>query len=357
MRRRTLWIIVSVFLVTAVIVAAFLLRRRAAPEPARLLPEADAYFYFNLEPLRTLGVIGKNPPPAQDREYEEFMRETGFQFERDLEEAAFAVHAAPPVKGAKSGPGKPPVSSRRFSEIFRGRFDSQRVANYFRKTAKASENYRDIDIYQVPLEGRTVRVALLGVGLAAVSNTDGPQVLHSMIDRYKKVALPFGGPDLVRQYYRDVPLGSLLWGIARVSGEGEKQIPLMLPGGLDVFFPAETVMVGSVRYTTAIQLKAEAFTTSPEAAKRVVEQGRGFMAIFHSLQDSMNPHGTDQDVKAFFDSLQVQQNKTRAVFSASISPAFLKKIFSEPPTQQILSGSNPPQKHLPAATAPKRRKR
>ena len=356
MRRRTLWIIVSVSVVAAVIVAAFLLRRRAAPEPARLLPEADAYFYFNLEPLRKLGVIGKNPPPVQDRQYDEFMRETGFQFERDLEEAAFAVHAAPPAKRGKPGPGGPPAAARRFSEIFRGQFDSQRVANYFRKAAKSAENYRDVEIYEVPLEGRTVRVALLGVGLAAVSNTDGPQALHSMIDRYKELALPFGGPDLVRQYYHEVPFGSLLWGIARVSGEGEKQTPLMLPGGLDIFFPADTVIVGWVRYTTAIQLKAEAFTTSPEAAKRVVEQGSGFLAIFHTLQDSINPSGTDRDVKTFFDSLQVQQNKTRAVFSASASPGFLKKIFSEPPSQPFSIGSAQPQKRVPGTATPKRRK-
>jgi hypothetical protein len=355
MRRRTIWITVSVALVAALLIGAFLLRRRAAPEPARLLPEADAYLYFNLEPLRKLGLIPKNPPPVHDPEYEEFVRETGFQFERDLEEAAFAVHAPPRRIDTEPAPGAP-AQFRRFSEVFRGRFDFQRTSGYLRKLAKSVETYRDVEIYSIASEGRTVRVGLLGVGLAAASNTDGPQALHYMVDRYKQLALPFGGPLIVRQYYPHVPFASLLWGIARVAGEGEQGASLTLPGGLDVFFPSQAVIVGSVRYTTAIQVKAEAFTASAEEAKRIVEQANGFLAIFHGLQTTFNPSGTDRDVKAFFDSLQVQQYRTRAVFSASVPPTFLKKIFSEAPVPRVTGGPGV-QAERPPATKPKMRRK
>jgi hypothetical protein len=341
MRRRTIWISVGVILVAAAIVAAFLLRRREAPEPARLLPEADAYLYFNLKPLRTFGIIGKNAPVVHELEYEEFVRETGFQFERDLDEAAFAVHSPPRLIDSEPAPGQP-ESFRRYSEIFRGHFDSSRARNYFRKLAKSVEAYREVEIYSIPMEGRTVRVALLGVGIAAVSNTDGPQAIHYMIDRYKQLALPFGGPTLVRQYYRRVPFASLLWGIAQVSNESGKGTPLILPGGFDLFFPSNTVIVGSVRYTTAVQVKAEAFAASAEEAKQIVDQVNTFLSIFRGLENRMNPGGSDPDVKAFFNSLEVQLYKTRAVLNASVPPAFLRKLFSEPPTQQI-TGAPPPE--------------
>lgn len=341
MRRRTVTITASVLLVAAAIVGAFLLRKRAAPEPARLLPEADAYLYFNLKPLRELGVLGKKPPAIQDPDYEEFVRETGFQFERDLDEAAFAVHAPPRLVDVEPLPGAPGQFAR-YSEIFRGHFDSQRATTYFRKIAGATETYRQVEIYSIPLEGRTVRVALPGVGIAAVSNTDGPQAIHFMIDRYKETALPFGGPTLVRDYYRHVPFGSLLWAVARANGQSGKQTSLLLPEGLNLFFPAGTALVASVRCTTAIHVKLEAFAASAEQAQQIAEQANAFLSIFHGLQNSMNPSGADPDAKAFFDSLQVEQTKNRAVLSASMPPAFLKKIFAEPPTEQITGGAVAP---------------
>lgn len=338
MRRRTLWIAVGVIVIAAAISGAVLLRKRAAPEPARLLPEADGYLYFDLKPLRTVGAIGKNPPAISDPEYEAFVRETGFQFERDLDEAAFAVHAAPRLMDVEPAPGTP-EQFRRFSEIFRGHWDTQRAAAYFRKIASQTETYREVEIYSIPLEGRTVRVALLGVGMAAVSNTDGPQAVHFMIDGYKELALPFGGPSLVRAYYPQVPLGSLMWGIMRTQSRQGKGTPLMLPGGFDLMFPSDTVVVGSVRYTTAVQVKAQAFTGSPEQAKQIVDQANAFLAIFHGLEASMNPSGADADVKAFFSSLKVEQDKARATLSATVPVGFLKKAFAEPLPQAITSGT------------------
>jgi hypothetical protein len=342
--------VLPVLLLGAAIVAAFVLRKQAAPEPARLLPGADGYLYLDLRPLRLMGVIGKNPPPIREPEYETFVRETGFQFERDLDEAAFAIHSSPqPVDTEiESGAGR---QFPRYTEVFRGRFDSQRVSDYFRRVARSVEHYREVAIYSMPLEGRTLRVALLGVGVAAISNTSGDAAIRYIIDRYKEVALPFGGPPLVRQYYRRVPFGSLVWGIAHLTNEQGKGTPLLLPGGYDLLFPSETVIVVSARYTTAIQVKAEAFTANPDLAKQLADQMGAFLVIFRGLEKSMSPGGTDADVKAFFDSLQIQQDKNRAVLSASMSQGFLRKVFAEPPVDAI-AGATPE-----SAPTPKPRKR
>lgn len=356
MRRRTIWLVVSVAVVAVTIVAAFLLRRRAAPEPARLLPNADGYVYFNLKPLRRFGLIGNSSLSQKDSDsdYATFVRETGFEFERDLDEAAIAVHGAPRLIDAKPAPGAPePI--RRYSEIFRGRFDWKRADTYFRKNAKSVDVYRDAPVYTIPLEGRTVRVALLGAGIVAVSNTDGPQAIHYMIDRYKQVALPFGGPPLVKDYYRHVPFASLLWGIVRVDGQSPQAVKL--PGGFDLLFPDKTVLVGSVRYTNAVDMKAEAFVASPEVAKQVVERAGAFLSIFRSLEQSMNPSGSDPDAKAFFQSLSVQQYKNRAVLTAGMPPAFLKKLFAGTSPQEITGTSEPSAEEQPQPTPPKKKAR
>ena len=191
-RRNTLWAVLAIVLIIVAIATALWLRKRAAPEVARLLPDSDAVFYVNLEPVRLLTNLGKKPVANREPEYEEFVHETGFEFERDLDKAAFAVHYGS-TPNDKANP--------RYSEVFQGRFDHERVSAYLRKLAKGVERYRDFDVFVIPLEGRTVRVVMLSVDLAAASNTDGADVIHGIIDGQKQAALPFAGPPLVSQYY------------------------------------------------------------------------------------------------------------------------------------------------------------
>ena len=185
-RRRNLWIALAVLLVLGAIVIAVLLRKRAAPDAVRLLPDADAILYVNLEPVRLLTDLGKNPPKNREPEYEDFVRQTGFEFERDLNHAALAIHYANTPRN--------PATETRYSEIMQGQFDSQKVSDYLRKQSKSVEQYNGFEIYVIPLEGRTVRVVLLGIGMAAASNTEGTGAIHGMVDRYKQAALPFAGP-------------------------------------------------------------------------------------------------------------------------------------------------------------------
>jgi len=55
-------------------------------------PERMPFFYIDLGKIRKVNAGKELPAVGHDREYERFIHETGFQFERDLDEAAFAVH-------------------------------------------------------------------------------------------------------------------------------------------------------------------------------------------------------------------------------------------------------------------------
>src|SRR5713226_5995018 len=205
--RRRLPILLAVLLVAAAVAAVVELRKHAPPEPARLLPGADGFVYIDLKWLRWADVAKHLPAVPHDPEYEQFIQATGFQFERDLQEAALAVHYASPATGGET----------RFSEIFVGKIDGDRVRAYLKSLASSMDNYRSIDIYNIPLENRTLRVAILGVDTVAVSNHDDPAVIRGIVDRSRKLASPFGGPALLRQFYKHVPLTSLAWAIFRVE--------------------------------------------------------------------------------------------------------------------------------------------
>lgn len=344
-RRRNLWIALAVLLVIGAIVTALLLRKRAAPDAVRLLPNADAILYVNLEPVRLLTHLGPNPPQNREPEYEEFVRQTGFEFERDLNHAALAIHYGQPEA---NHPGE-----TRYSEILQGQFDSQRVSQYLRKLSQNVERYNDFDIYIVPLEGRTLRVVLLGIGMAAASNTDGSDVIHGMVDRYKQAALPFAGPDLARDYYARVPLGSVVWTIAHIpqASAAQDHNELLLPGSWSSLLPRNSIVIASARALSDVRLKAQVITPSEVEAANFTGRVNTFLALFKTLDISMNGGGPDPDVKKAFDSFEVRQDTNEAVLTASVPFAFFKKIVSETPVQFGADAEKPPEQGAPAAGA------
>src|SRR6266568_1446411 len=177
--RRSFPIFVGVLLVAAALTIIVQLRKHAPPEPARLLPGADGFLYVNLKWMRRINTGAQLPPVSHDPE--------------------------------RAGPSEPP----RFTEIFTGKINGEKLRPYLRKLSGPTEDYGSIDIYNIPLNGHTLRVAILGVDTVAASNHNDPLVIRGVIDRSRKVASPFGGPALLRQYYRHVPFASLGWPFAR----------------------------------------------------------------------------------------------------------------------------------------------
>ena len=162
---------------------------------------------------------------------------------------------------------------------------------------------------------------------------DDPGVIHGIIDRFKKVALPFGGPSLVRTYYRKIPLGSLLWAIAHLPSSSNwpnSASSFTLPGGIDVGLPGDCDVVVSLRMLTTIHARADFYTQSEQAARQFTEQTSTFLSVFRGIQSSTTSGSGDADVKAVFDSIQVNQNDDRAEITATIPPSFLRKLVSQP---------------------------
>jgi hypothetical protein len=335
--RRRLPIILAVLLVAAAVALAVVLRKHAPPEPARLLPGGDGYVYVNLQWMRRANITGDLPPVPHDQDYEQFIQATGFQFERDLDEAALAIHY--PTNDSTQQP--------RFSEVFVGKVDGERLRAYLRQISSSVENYQTRDIYSIPLEGRTVRVAILGVDTVAASNLDDPQVIHGIVDRSRKLASPFGGPALLRQYYKEVPFASLGWAIFKIQPTADVSAAGQI--GWSFLFPKPATVVASVRYIRAVHFRAQAFTGSEEEANQLVERIDTYLNVFHTAESSVSTPGPDPDIKAFFDSLKVQPEKTRALLTATVPLGLIRKALAEAPAS-VTPEPKPPSS--PAASTP-----
>ncbi|MGH9522621.1 MAG: hypothetical protein ACRD3E_08835 [Terriglobales bacterium] len=344
MAKRAILFLVAVAVIAAGIVVFILVRRGSAPSTVTLLPPADAYLYFDVAIVRRSDVFGSLPKVDFDPEYAEFVRQTGFNLERDLDEAAFALQRSPVTETQGTSPQPP---EWRNTGVFTVSFDRAKVEAYLRGISKGTETYRNTTIYSIPLPGRTVRVAILDARTVAASNTDGPYVLQGIIDRHAQ--LTRSAPALVHDFYGQLPWGSLAWAIVRPPESGNSgTAELELPGG-SFTVPAGTVVAASVRYLGSINLRAQAFAPSADAAKNMAERLGAFVSVFRTLEGAQ-ARGNDQDVKGFFDSLHVSVDGDRAELEATVPSGFLKKLVANAPNAGLENqpATAPPNAHVEA---------
>jgi hypothetical protein len=335
--RRTLPIALAVVVVAAAVTVTVELRKSAPPEAARLLPSADAFLYANFGWLRKVSTAPL-PVVSHDPEYERFIQETGFQFERDLEAVAFAAHYPASWPGGGTGGS---ATEPRFSEVFIAKFNGERVAAYLKQMARSVENYNSVDIYTLPVQGRSVRVAILSVDCVAASNHEDPGVIRGIVDRSRRLASPFGGPAFLRRYYKRVQLASPIFAVMRV----EPRAPDFQ--GWTAIFPRPADLVVSASYnplhlplrTGALHVRAEAWAGNDQDARNIADKMNVFLAMFHSAEVSVGSPGSDADVKSLFDSLQIHQEDSRAVLLATLPTSVFRKLVETP--TQIPSASGP----------------
>jgi hypothetical protein len=279
------------------------------PRAMRILPDGDLLLYADIRPLH-LVAWHESKPVQLEGDYQKFVDQTGIQFERDLDEVAMSRSDAADGRDVES------------SEVFVGRFDRPRLDGYLAKNASQTEAYHGRTIFTIPNQGHTVRVCVLDGSTIAVTNMISPEPMHGMIAGRQSGQ----DPSLLAEYFQRVPLGSLAWMIDRIPGNSEAP---QLPGGLTFGFLENTVAVVSLRYTNALLLRADVLAPTEADARRVMNSAAAFLLMYRSVGQSLGAAGGDPDVKAALKSIQVEQKGNSAIFTATLSDRFLKKIVAD----------------------------
>jgi len=294
-----------------VAIGAFVLYHRMAqvPDAVLLLPDGDLLLYVNLKPVHFLNLSKSS---QGDPEYKEFVRQTGIDWGRDLDNVAISQ--------------RHPGSDSDSSAIFTGHFDSTRLKNYLQKLSSGTERYADHTIYLIPHEGRPVRACILNASMVGVTNTASIEPMRGIIDKSRDSSLVGRGPSLLAAYYHDVPVTSLAWALYRMPPQADAA---QLPLGFSFDFLENTVTVASLRYTGSLHFKGQIVAQSQAAAQDLAERANNFLALYRTVGKSVGPRGADPDVKAMVDSIQIQQDGNSAIVTAIIPEGFLKKVTSE----------------------------
>jgi hypothetical protein len=333
MHRRTRVTIAIVAVVLLLLAGAIYLRKKAPPEAARLLPESDGIVYFNLRPLRAATHF-EDHPVKHDPSYQHFIDQTGIQVERDLDEAAFALHRMPDPNGPNG-----PVA---FSEVFVGHFDGRRLSSYLASQAKSTETYAGHDIYSIPSEGRTVRVTLLGYDMVAVSNTPTEEQIHSILDRYRTAALPFSGSSLLATHYSDVPLLSVAWGVGQIGlplSDAAGSVQLM---GMSLPLTFDATFIASISWAGKTRLRIEEIAPTDAAAKTSADSIGNILNFARAAEDGAAPGMGDADTKALLDSAVIEHHKNRVLLTATIPTGLLRRLVNTPVSLDGTAGSTSP---------------
>lgn len=114
------------------------------PPTAPVIAYADVAAIRNLQNTPLASVLGLAAPgPAEDREYKNFVRDTGFDYTRDLDKVAVAFWPANLIQTAGT------IGQNRVLAVGDGRFDQQKINAYALRTGKSLHRGAQT-LYEVP---------------------------------------------------------------------------------------------------------------------------------------------------------------------------------------------------------------
>ena len=334
-RRRSWWPVWVGIGLSAALLTLLYLRAKAPPEAARLLPESDAIVYANLRPLRSLtrwedGPTSGAMPGGRSHDFQAFIDATGIVPERDLSSAAFALHRMPDPRG--------PNGAVAYSEVFLGHFDAGRLRRYLATLSPATETYAGREIYSIPVEGRTLRVAIVAYDIVAASNTPTAEQMHSMLDRSRAGALWQPGSSLLAARFGEVPLLAQAWGIGRIGLPfGQRgHVSLM---GFELPVPVDTQLIASLRYSGAVHLRVEEIAPDALAAEHTAESVGNILSVIRGLASAEGPQSPrDAAMRAVLSSAKISQAAERAVLTANATVDQARLLSTANGTTEAASG-------------------
>jgi hypothetical protein len=315
-KRRSLILASSFAAVVLLLAAGLVVRMRVPPYPTRLLPESDAIVFLNIAPIRDITHFDRDPA-ARSPDFQGLIDATGIVPERDLDSVAFALHAMPDPTGPNG-----PVA---YSAILTLRYDSARLAGYLASVATAQESYAGHTLYDIPSDGRTVRLTLLDANTIAYSNGPTPEQIHAIIDHARLGVGWFSGPSILAARYAEVPWFSSAWAVGRIG------LPFVESGritalGLTLPVAADTEFVASLRFTTSLHLRIEQLAASEPEAQQSAQALASLLALVRTLEPLARRTPHQQALHDLTAAVHVEQHKDRAILTADMPLDLLKRL-------------------------------
>lgn len=311
--------------------------------------DASAVLYVDLAELRRAPFVAQvfawAPKPQADPDYAQFLKDTGFDYERDLDRVVIAF--------TKHG-----QDSSLFA-VADGKFDRQKISNYALKTGTVAKS-RNREIFSVPVSGSTKKIAFTFLRSDRIALTDSGD-LNGTLEAKKR------NEDSAEWRSRFERLsGSPVFAVIRQDAAAGAALDAQAPGGLRS--PQLSAMLDQLQWITLaarpendrMRVVAEGECTAEANARQLADLLQGVVALAEAgLNDVKTRQQLDPTARAAYlellrsaDISKIDRGDTKSVrVMIEITPAFLEAARPAPPAM----ASPAPRKPLPKNPTPSRK--
>ncbi len=257
-------------------------------------------------------------PAGWDKDYDEFVRATGFDFERDVRSLTIGVSGA---EGA-----------RITDAVIDGNFDHGKVDGYmasYRKTTTVYNGHQ-IDTFVSP-SGRTFHLTFLDGHRLLFSNARDPGNMRSMLDAGLRAGNSLAHRFREVQAFEHVPAGSQIW----LGADVERGAILKLPTspGSDTSFTSDLLRGARVALIAArldgrgAELRLSALYATPAEAQHAADSLNSLRALLRVLAQRQPSAGKQPfDFARALDAVSISVDKSAAVAAWPVDAALIEYL-------------------------------
>ena len=312
---------------------------------ANMPADASAVLYADLAGLRQSPFLAElyrwAPQPPADAEYEKFVQDTGFNYERDLDRVAVAV--------LKNG-----QDSTLFA-MAEGRFDRKKISAYVSRSGKR-ENRAGREIFSVPVSGSARRISFTFLRNDRIALTD---------DANLGLFLPESHKDADTQAWRArfVRLaGSPVFAVVRQDAATSAALAAQAPGGIRS--PQLSALLGQLQWITIagkpdgerLRVVLEGESTADATMRQLSDLMNGVLVLAQAgLSDPKMRQQLEPPVREAYlemlksaDVSRIDRGETKSVrLIFDLTPKFLEAARTAAPVMPAAPPSKPPSSKSP----------
>ena len=306
-----------------------------------LMPsDANAVVFADFDQLRTATFVTNlyawAPKPQADLEYAQFLKETGFDYERDLDRIAIAFQGQ---------------QNSTFFAIADGKFDRQKISAFAMKSGAASKNGRR-EIFSVPVSESSKKISFTFLRNDRIALTDGPDIGAALDARKRKE----DNAEWISRFERLA--GSPVFAVIRQDAAAGAMLGAQAPGGLRS--PQLSTLLDQLQWITIagkpendrLRVVAEGECAAEATTRQLADLLNGVVILAEAgLNDAKTRQRLDPSARAAYlellksaDVSKIDRGDTKSVrLTFEITPSFLESARRAP----LAAPSPVPMKPLP----------
>lgn len=348
-------IVLAVAAVVIVSATAFIAHRKwgvpsafAREEMLSLLPtDASAVLFLDFNALRQISFVAQlyawAPKPPADADYAQFVKETGFDYERDLERLAIAIEKR----------GQDSV----LYAIVDGKFDRQKISAFALQGGSAAKADGH-EIFSVPASGTSKKISFvfLANGRIALTNDSNLAIFLGAKKRSEGVA------EWSTRFERLA--GSPLFAVIKQNAALGDALAAHAPGGLHS--PQLSTLLDQLQWITLagkpdsnnLRVVAEGECSGEATVRQLADVMNGAIILAESgLNDAKTRQQLDPAVREAYlgllksaDVSKIDRGDSKSVrLVFDLNPSFLEAARKAPPVAPEFTPSKPLPEKAPAA--------